>query len=331
MAWMIPFAGWFVALRGFTAALSRPGMAMLVMWLAVAANVPLNWVFIYGNLGVPAMGIEGAAVASILVNVLMCAGLLAAIQLDPWLRGWNVAARLWRWPHGQLRRVLSVGLPIGGTLVVEVGVFAGAALIIGLLGETELAAHGVVMQIAATAFMVPLGIGLAACTRVGASWGAASPDGARRAAWIAPALAGGVMTVSAAILLLAPDRLIGIFIDLDDPASAAVIEQARALLVVAAVFQIVDGLQVTQQNALRGIGDVRWPFVISLAGYWGIGLGAGSLLAFPVGLGAAGVGWGMAAGLASVSALLGLRMLWQFRSGGVDGAPGVPRVAGGRA
>ena len=211
----------------------------------------------------------------------MCVGLLVAIRLDPWLRGWNVAARLWRRPRGQLRRVLSVGLPIGGTLVVEVGVFAGAALIIGLLGETELAAHWVVMQIAATAFMVPLGIGLAACTRVGAAWCAGDPERARRAAWIATGLAGCVMAVSATIQLLAPGLLIGLFAELDDPASAAVVEQARALLVVAAVFQIVNGLQVAQQNAVRGIGDVRWRFAISVAGYWGIGLGGHADRPFP--------------------------------------------------
>ena len=305
--WGLPGAAAFMVLRSLVSALSRPGLALLVMWGGVGVNVLLNRVFIFGALGVPAYGVTGAGIASALVNTGMALALLAVVLRVPRLRAYRILDRLLAPDWARFAAIARMGFPIAATLLCEVGIFTAATLMMGTLGQVPLAAHGIAIQVAATTFMVPLGIGLAATVRVGLAQGARDPQGVRRAGWTAFALAGAVMAGASVLLLSAPDVLIGLFRDPADPANAPVVEVARMLLLVAAGFQLVDGAQVVGQNVLRGLSDVRVPFAIALTGYWGVGILAAWALAFPLGLGPVGVWLGLAAGLAAVAGLLPAR------------------------
>jgi len=302
--WGLPGAAAFMALRSFVAALSRPGLALAVMWAGVGLNVALNRVLIFGALGVPALGVMGAGLASAVVNTAMAAGLLAAVLWTPRLRAYRVLDRLSAPDWARFAAIARLGLPIALTMVCEVGVFTAATLMMGTLGDIPLAAHGIAIKVASTTFMVPLGIGLAATVRVGLAQGARDPAGVRRAGWTAFVLAGAVMAAASALLLTAPDLLIGLFRNPADPANADVVAVARSLLLIAAGFQLVDGVQVVGQNVLRGLSDVRVPFAIALTGYWGVGIGFAWVLTFPIGLGPAGIWLGLGAGLAAVALLL---------------------------
>lgn len=302
--WGLPGAAVFMVLRSFVAALSRPGLALAVMWAGVGLNVALNGVLIFGAVGVPALGVAGAGIASALVNTAMAAALLAAVLGLPRLRAYRIPERLMVPDWARFAAIARLGVPIALTMVCEIGIFTAATLMMGTLGDVPLAAHGIAIKVASTTFMVPLGIGLAATVRVGLAQGARDPAGVRRAGWTAFALAGAVMAAASALLLLAPDVLIGLFRDPADPGNAEVVAVARTLLLIAAGFQLVDGAQVVGQNVLRGLSDVRVPFAIALTGYWGVGIGFAWVLTFPVGLGPAGIWLGLGAGLAAVAFLL---------------------------
>ena len=195
--WGMPFFGAFVVLRGFLAAMERPGPALLVAFLGVGANALLVWSLVFGALGAPALGVAGAGLASALVNLLMLLLLLGLIARDRRLRRFRLLGRLWRPDWTRFREVFRVGLPIAGQMWLEIGLFAGAALVVGLLGAVPVAAHAVAVQVAAATFMVPLGIGQAATARVGLAAGAGDAAGAARAGSVAVALGTGFMALTA--------------------------------------------------------------------------------------------------------------------------------------
>jgi MATE family multidrug resistance protein len=188
--------------------------------------------------------------------------------------------------------------------LLEYGIFAGAALLMGWIGTTALAAHQIALQVASITFMVPLGIGQAATVRVGQAVGRRDPDGARRAGWTAFALGVVFMAAMSVVMLTAPGFLAGLFIDRATPDGAAVAGLAAVLLIVAAAFQMADGAQTIAIQALRGLNDTTVPMLIAGLGYWGIGFGASYLLGFMGGLGAVGVWVGLALGLGAVAGLL---------------------------
>jgi MATE family multidrug resistance protein len=163
------------------------------------------------------------------------------------------------------------------------------------------------MNVASVAFMVPLAIGQAANVRVGYWSGAGQPLAARHAGFVAIALGVAFMSLSGLVLILAPHWIVGLYLHLDDPANAATVKLASSLLGVAAIFQIVDGMQTVGSGCLRGLKDTRVPMMAAAFGYWAIGFPTGYTLAFHFGLGARGLWWGLAAGLASVALLMTLR------------------------
>jgi MATE family multidrug resistance protein len=204
--------------------------------------------------------------------------------------------------------ILRLGLPIGGIMGVEVGVFLAAGILIGLLGTAALGAHQLVLNCAGISFMVPLGLGQAATVRVAYELGAGRALAARRAGVAALALGIGFMSGTAVVLWTVPDAIIAVYIDIADPANRATVEIARRLLVIAALFQVFDGMQTIAAGALRGHKDTMVPMLLAGFGYWGAGFGGGWLLAFPLGYGAIGLWWGLALGLAVVAILLTLRL-----------------------
>jgi MATE family multidrug resistance protein len=304
LQWGVLPALMFVVLRAFVSSLERPGPALVVTALAIALNAFVNWVLMFGKLGMPEMGIVGAGVSSTIANCFMALGLLAYCAFDRRFRRYRLAGAAFRPDLARLKELLRVGAPISVGLGFEITVFNVAALLMGLLGATALAAHAIAMQVAAITFMVPMGMGQAGTVRVGLAAGRGDAAGVARAGWTAIGLGVGFMVAMAAALVAFPEPIVGAFLDLADPGSAAVLELAAAFLGVAALFQVFDGAQATGSGALRGLKDTRVPMMIAGFGYWVLGVPLAAGLAFWAGLGGTGIWGGLALGLAAVASLM---------------------------
>ena len=314
-----------LALRNFVSAIERPGWGTVVLFGAVFINALLGWALIFGHLGMPKLGLEGAALASALANLFLFVGLaLVVLRLHPFRR-YALFGRFWRADWKRYRELAALGLPIAITLTFEVTVFAAAVFLMGLIDRASIAAHAIALQIAAFSFMVPMGIGQAATVRVGLGYGARDRSAIHRSGWLALAMGVGFMACMALTLILIPQTLVGIFIDVADAKNAEVVGLAVGFLGVAALFQIVDGAQVVGAGVLRGLQDTRWPMIYAAIGYWVIGIGIGVALAFPLGMRGLGVWYGLAAGLAFVAVVLVIRWMQRERLGLLgDSAPGKP-------
>ena len=304
-AYMWSTAPWllFQLLRNFVSALERP---RVVLWLSIggiAVNALLSWSLIFGHFGLPALGLVGGGIGSTLAWTAMCGALALVIRRDRQFRRFHLFGRLWRFDGHRLRAMIALGWPIGLTMGLEMGVFALAALFMGWIGTTAVAAHSVALQIAALTFMVPLGLGQAATVRVGLALGRGDAAGITRAGWTAWVIGVGFMGTMALLMWAIPRPLVTLFL-VDIPANFAVIALAVSFLKVAAAFQLVDGAQVVGAGMLRGLHDTRVPLIFALVGYWGIGIGVGMWLAFNRGWAGVGIWVGLAAGLAFVAVLM---------------------------
>jgi MATE family multidrug resistance protein len=307
IAWGGPAFLGSAVLRSLLAALSHTRAIMAVLLLCVAGNAGLNWVLIYGHFGAPALGVAGSGYASATNQWLILAGLALCTRTIPGFAGLRMLRSAFvGW--SPMKSILRLGLPIGGIMGVEVGVFLAAGVLIGLLGAAALGAHQLVLNCAGITFMVPLGLGQAATVRVAYELGAGRAFAARRAGFVALALGIGFMSATAVVLWTVPDAIIAVYIDITDPANRETVQIARRLLVIAALFQVFDGMQVIAAGALRGHKDTLVPMLLAGFGYWGAGFGGGWLLAFPLGYGAVGLWWGLALGLAVVAILLTIRL-----------------------
>jgi MATE family multidrug resistance protein len=210
-----------------------------------------------------------------------------------------------------MKDLLRLGLPIGGTYAVESGLFAFAALCMGALGSTQLAAHQIALQSVYVAFMVPVGISYAVTFRIGQHFGAGRLEEARRAGRLGIAVGGVCMLGFALLFWLAPEAVVDLFLDASDPAFADVIALAVSLLAIAALFELFDGIQTIAMGAIRGLKDAKTTFVVGIVCYWLVGAPAAWLLAFHLGWGAQGVWWGLAAGLACAALGLTLGFEWK--------------------
>ncbi|GAB1582525.1 MATE family efflux transporter [Phyllobacterium phragmitis] len=303
----------YIVLRSFISALERPGWAMVVVAFAVPFNALANWCLMFGHLGFPALGVVGSGVATTLSNSLMFLGLAVVVLRERQFRRYRLFGRFWRADWPRFFQILRLGLPIAAIVVFEVSLFNGAALLMGLIGPSSLAAHAIAIQISGLAFMVPLGFGQAATIRVGRFFGAGDKEGIRRAGWTAYALGVGFMTLTALLMVLAPRLLISAFIDIHDANNAQVVAHAITFLIFAALFQIADGAQAVGSGMLRGLHDTKMPMIYAAAGYWGVGMPLGAFLAFRMGFGGAGIWTGLFLGLAVVAALLLWRWLTRAR------------------
>ena len=299
---------WLMALRSFLSALSRPRAILVTTLIGVAVNAALAWTLIFGHFGAPALGLLGAGIAASSVNLAMFLALAVFVQTDRRLRRYHLFGRLWRADWPRFAEILRVGLPAGGTMLMEVGVFTAAVFLQGLIGTASLAAHQIAIQCASITFMVPMGLAQAATVRVALAAGRGDARGVRLAGWTALALGLAVMALAAIAFVLAPRILVGAFIDPKLAGNAAVFDIAVSFLAVAAAFQLVDGAQVIGAGALRGLKDTRVPMVYALAGYWGVGFVAAVLLGFVLDLDGFGIWIGLGLGLAAVAVL----MVWRF-------------------
>jgi multidrug resistance protein, MATE family len=307
--WSMPGFCGFIVLRGFLAAMERPGAAMWVSLATVALNLPLAWALIF-----PAgLGVAGAGLAITIADTGMLLALVVLIRRDRVFRRFRLLGRAWRIDLARLREVLAVGLPIAGSMLLEIGVFTAAALAMGWFGAVAVAAHAIAIQTASATFMVPLGIGQAATARVGLAIGARDRRAAARAGWVAVALGAAFMAAMALALLVGAAAIARVFLDPADALSPQVAALGATLLVVAGIFQMADGVQVVAAGALRGLADTRVPMVFAALGYWGLGLPAGLALGWGVGIGPPGIWVGLAIGLAVVAVLMLAR--WRRLSG----------------
>lgn len=311
---MIPMVAANV-LRSFVAALGRPIFATAITFVALAASLLFNYAFVFGNLGAPALGLEGSALASVLTAMVQLASYVAAILLDRRLRRYRIFGNWWRPEWSRLRELLRLGSPVMMIIIAEAGLFSGAAFLMGRIGEAELAGHTVALQLAALAFQIPFGIGQAATIRVGYHYGAQDHVAIGRAGWAGIAMAAAFMTTTAAAMLFVPDLLLRIYIDPAAPANAAMAGFAIQFMTVAAAFQLVDGIQAVAAGALRGLQDTRVPMVIAIFSYWVPGYGTAIWLGFYTPLEGTGVWIGLAIGLVFAAALLTWRWAKRERLG----------------
>jgi len=311
---MPPFLG-FVVLRSFISALERPGWALVMSIAAILLNALGNWLLIFGNWGFPTLGIMGSGIASAFAMLCMFLSLAAVIVIDRRFRRYHVFGRLWKADWSKLKAIWLLGLPIGAIVAFETTIFNAAAFLMGWLGEAELAAHAVAIQVVTLAFMTPLGIAQAATVRVGLAYGAGDALGVTRAGWSAFILGTSFMVLTATAMITIPTPLIGIFLDIHEPSHLPVLKLATVFLIVAAIFQLVDAAQVLAGGMLRGLHDTRVPMWYAAIGYWGIGLPLSYFLSQYTSLGGIGVWVGLASGLAAVSVLMVHRWLNRERLG----------------
>ncbi|MGK7867335.1 MATE family efflux transporter [Falsiroseomonas sp. E2-1-a20] len=317
LMWGMPLFCGFVVLRGFLSAEQRPLSALVVSFVGVALNIPLNYWLIHGGYGIPALGVVGAGIASALCNLFMFVGLVLVIARDRHLRRYHLFGRLWRLDVARLREVAQIGLPIAGSMALEIAVFAFAAIAMGWFGAIAVAAHAIAVQIASATFMVPMGIAQAATARVGLMTGAGRATAAARAGWIGIVLGAGFMAVSAAFLVGFAGAIPWLFLAAGNPGAVETAALASVMLVVAGLFQLADGVQAVAAGALRGLKDTQVPMLLAGFGYWIIGLPLGLALALPLGLGPLGLWIGLAAGLFLVAGLMLARWMRLSASGGL--------------
>ena len=315
-AYMWCTAPWllFQLLRNFVSALERP---RIVLWLSIGGiglNFVLSWSLIFGHLGLPALGLVGGGLGSTLTWLIMCGALMLVISRDRLFRRFHLFGNWWRFDRQRTMAMVRLGWPIGVTMALEMGVFALAAYFMGWIGAPAVAAHAVALQLAALTFMVPLGLGQAATVRVGLAVGRENRAGITRAGWTAWVMGVAFMAAMALVMWSIPHRLVTLFLT-DIPANAVVIALAVSFLKVAAAFQLVDGAQVIGAGMLRGLHDTRWPLLFALFGYWVVGLGIGSWLAFAADWKGIGIWVGLASGLAAVAALMLVRWVLRERIG----------------
>ena len=297
--------------RIFVAALGKPAYATGITLLALGTNIFGNWVLVFGNLGMPALGLEGSAISSLITSLAMIAAYVAVIGQDRLLRRYHIFGRWWRPEWQRLRQIMVIGTPIALTVLAEAGLFSGAALLMGRIGSVELAAHTLALNLAALTFQIPFGIAQAATIRVGYHFGAQDRAAAGRAGWAALLVSVLFMGVMAAGMMAAPRFILSLYVDPAAPQNAAMVAFAVQYLAIAAAFQLFDGAQAVAAGALRGLQDTRMPLLIALFGYWMIGFVVAIWLGFYTPLEGTGVWIGLAVGLVAVAALLSWR--WHRR------------------
>jgi MATE family multidrug resistance protein len=330
LIWSTPFLLLYAAFRRYLQSTHHVAPVMFALISANVINALANWAFIYGKLGMPALGVPGAAWATFASRVYMCGLLAGAVWWADRTARHGTAGR----PVGpaeviseaggtglrtggpaspagafgeepgpsrrsvgtqtvtSIRRLVELGLPAASTVTAEVGVFAVATAMAGSLEPVATASHHIALNIAAVAFMIPLGLASAGAVRVGNAVGARNPRGAAAAGWTVIAMGVAFMLFSGLLFVLIPRALIGLFTQDPD-----VLALGSSLLIIAAIFQLFDGLQGVITGTLRGLGDTRTPMVTNLGAHWLVGLPVGYGLCFVAGWGARGLWWGLSVGL----------------------------------
>ncbi len=306
---MIPAIG-CMAVKNHADAMNHPWPALWITLGGVLLNIFLNWILIYGKLGAPAMGLEGAGLATLLARTITLVVLIQwcrrSVTMDDWVpRNWFL-----RPDWTSIRSLIKVGLPASLQLLAEVSAFVMATILIGTLGKVSLASHQIAITCVATIFMVPLGLSMALTVRIGEAWGGKRIDQLRPIV-VSGWMMGGLFSMfSATLVFFFPDTIAGWFVT--EPEARAL---AASLLVISAFFQFSDAMQILSVGALRGLDDVNIPAWLAVFAYWVVSIPVGWWLAIRFEMGAAGMWWGITIGLTLTALMLGVR-LWKKTAGG---------------
>jgi len=292
---MLPFFA-FNMTRQVLQAFTRIRPVLIAVIVGNVANAFLNWILIFGNLGVEARGVVGSSQGTAIARWIMAAVLLVSAwdALAPSLSHWRREVFEWR----PLARMFRLGIPVGFQFLAEAGAFGLVTVMTGWMGTTTLAGHEIALSLASMTFMVPMGVAAAAAVMVGHAVGRGDVAESRRDAVAALACGVGFMAVCAVIFWLIPQVLAGAY-----TADAATFAMAATLIPIAAVFQVFDGTQVISASILRGAGDTRVPAILHVLSFWAVGIPFGAWLAFGADQGAPGLWWGLTAGLAAAAVL----------------------------
>ena len=308
-------AGWgmvpallVMALKGYLSALGRTQVVLWTTVGAVGVNLALAYPLIFGVWGAPELGIRGAAIASLAVQVGTFGALAVYAGWLPELRKYHLFQRFWRADPQALGQVFRLGWPIGVTGLAETGLFSAVSVMMGWIGTVELASHGIAMEVAALAFMVHLGLSNASTVRTGHAEGAGDVRGLRDGAMTAIALSAGFGLAMVVLFLTLPVPILSLFVDQAKPESAEILRYGTILLALAALFQLADAMQVMALGLLRGIRDTRVPMWAAAVSYWVIGIPCSYVLGFGFDMGGVGLWLGLCVGLALAAGML----MWRF-------------------
>ncbi len=296
---LLPFM-FFQTFKQYAEGLSFTRNAMFITLSANLLNIILNYLLIHGKAGFPELGLNGAGWATFISRVLMAIAMAVYVYRSPWFMKQYVTIRNLSRP--MISKLLHIGIPTGMQYVFEVGAFSVAAIMMGWISAQALAAHQIAINLAAISYMLAAGIGAAATVRVGNELGKRDIFNMRRAGFSALLMSVALMSCSALIFIVGRYFLPSLYID-----ETSVIDLAASLLVIAAFFQLSDGLQVTGLGSLRGMADVKIPTIITLFAYWVVGLPVGYWLGFGLNFGPQGVWYGLLIGLSMAAVLLAFR------------------------
>ncbi len=310
LCWCLAPAWAFIALRNFMSAVNRPEPALWITLAAIPLNAVLAYALIYGELGMPRLDVLGAGLATTLVNTLMCAAAVWITYTRRPFKKYRVLGRFWRFDRQLFRQLLLIGVPISGAFLLEFGLFAAAALLMGTIGTSAVAAHQIALQTAAVLYMVPFGISMAATVRVGHAVGRRDAEATWRAGLTAMLLAVGFMIVMTIAIAFTRHAIPLLYLGGDGAANSETIALAATLLVVGATFFVADGAQSVIAGALRGLNDTRVPLIIAAFSFWVVGFSASYAFGFMLGYGAIGVWIGLSMG----TSLFAVLLLWRFHA-----------------
>ncbi len=308
LALATPAFMWLATQRSYLSAMSRPRLIPFVSLSALVVNGLLNYGLIHGAWGLPEIGYLGSAMATAITIYLQVIVMSVGMRL---MRGLPRAKLVGAIAWADAREILHLGWAIAITVGVESGVFFAAALLMGIIGPSALAAHQITIQFAAMMFMVPMATGQAANVRVGFHAGAGAMHAAQRAGYAALTIGAVFAVVAGGLIAIFPERIAALFgLDPTNPTDADVMAQAAKLLVICAAFQLADGAQTIVLGALRGLKDTRVPMLMASAGYWLVGFPTAWLFGLKLGYGGPGVWWALALSLCVVAVML----LWRFQN-----------------
>ena len=300
---------WFAVLRSFVAANERSAIVMIITVSAVGINYVLTLVLVHGGVGLPALGVAGAGWATVIVSWLMLIALTLYVLKSASFhrhrrrpRTFTIELRLWR-------ELLRIGAPAAGLVAIESGLFAAIGILSGVLGAQTLAAYQIIMGWIGIPFVIALGLAEGTMLRVAHGLGRGAMSLARSAGLIGMGMGVSIVALLVAIPVGFPSYLVGVFLNENDPAYHDVATLTTQLLLIAALFQVFDGLQAVATRALRGLRDTWVPLGIAGIGYWVLGVGGGTVLAFPLEMAAHGLWWGLAMGLIATGTALAFRFL----------------------
>lgn len=288
-----------MSLRSFLSALGHTKIQLIVTTGGILLNVFINYLLIFGTFGFPELGIRGAAIASVFVQLGMVSANILYVSVKE--RRFQLFIRIWRPDWELLRKVAGMGFPIGLTSLAEGGMFSASAIMMGWIGEIELAAHGIALQLTALTFMFHVGMSQAATVLAGRAYGSKNEEELRDVAKAAIIIAGFFGVIVICIFCVFPSQLVGLFLDPNEARIVELLAIGTTLVIVSTMFQFVDSGQIVALSLLRGVHDTTVPMWLAVGSYWIIGLASSYILAFVFGLGAVGLWFGLSAGLGAAA------------------------------